>query len=187
MTNPTTSPVCTGPGHPVERLFEPRREAREAQQARGAREAAESAAVASTLTYRDSIAADLGLYDDLIDCIVEGEWADTGVVEHRYGTANPDKYRWMVDRWGHTAMGPRKYSVTSFIGGTLGDLTRTTDLTYRTGRGTGFFDYNPHIGLWTLEPVSGDAAEMTWARFAAESGFPPEDWPLLGYEHDASG
>jgi hypothetical protein len=129
----------------------------------------------------DGIAADIGLYDDLPSCLSVGEWAETGVVEHRYGTIRPEQYEWMVKRWGHTAQGPRRYSVTSFIGSTLGTLSRVINVTYKRGRGTGFFSYNADIGMWTLKPVPADAREVTWAAFAAELGHDPGDWPLLAY------
>ena len=126
-------------------------------------------------------AGQLALYDDLPACLNPGEWAETGVVEHRYGAGHPREYRWMVDRWGHVAQGPRRYSVTSFIGSTLGALSRATNVTYRQGKGSGFFDYNPTIGLWTLEPVPADATVMSWATFAESLGNHARDWPLLDY------
>lgn len=156
--------LCVGPGHPFERMWEPKRELKTTAKPLG-----------------DGIAAELGLYDDLLTCLREAEWAETGVVEHRYGTEHPSKYRWMVDRWGHVAQGPRRYSVTSFIGSTLGTLSRATHVTYRQGKGTGFFDYNPTIGFWTTEPVPTETFESSWAVVAASLGHQPGDWPLLGY------
>lgn len=164
--------VCHGPGHPTERMWEPKEEAKK------------RASRANPLS--DGIAAQLGLYDDLPKCLNPGEWAETGVVEHRYGAEHPREYRWMVDRWGHVAQGPRKYSVTSFIGSTLGALSRATNVTYRQGRGSGFFDYNPTIGLWTLEPVPDDATVMSWASFAESLGHNARDWPLLNYRSGQS-
>lgn len=156
--------LCSGPGHPTERMWEPKSEQ-----------------VAAVKPLADGIAADLGLYDDLVLCLREGEWAETGVVEHRYGSEHPSEYRWMVERWGHVAQGPRRYSVTSFIGSTLGALSRATNVTYREGKGTGFFDYNPTVGFWTLEPVPDETTVSSWAKVAAELGHHPRDWPLLRY------
>lgn len=156
--------LCVGPGHPIERMWEPRREVE--KPVRG---------------LADGIAAELGLYDDLLTCLRHGEWAETGVIEHRYGTDHPSSYRWMVERWGHVAQSPRRYSVTSFIGSTLGALTRATDVSYREGRGTGFYDYNPTIGFWTLKPVPTDTVESAWATVAVELGHLSHCWPILGF------
>jgi hypothetical protein len=158
--------LCDGPGHPFERMWEP-------SQQRDPRSALSS--------LPDGIAVDLGLYDSLPKCLSVGEWAETGVVEHRFGTDHPEEYRWMVNRWGHVCQGPRRYSVTSFIGSTLGALSRATNVTGKFGRGSGFFDYNTSIGMWTLEPVPPSTEEMTWAKQAVEIGCSPRDWPLLGY------
>ena len=129
----------------------------------------------------DGIAAELGLHDDLVACLREGEWAETGVIEHRYGTANPTNYRWMVDRWGHVAQGPRRYSVTSFIGSTLGWLLRENIVAHKSSTGTGFFSYNQAIGFWTLRPVPSETFDSSWANVAVELGHDPNDWPLLDY------
>ena len=156
--------LCVGPGHPTERMWEPKSEI-----------------VTEVKTLADGIAAWLGLYDDLPTCLREGEWAETGVVEHRYGTEHPSQYRWMVDRWGHVCQGKRRYSVTTFIGTTLGALSRATNVTYREGKGTGFYDYNPTIGFWTIKPVPPDTVVTSWACAAVELGHQPGCWPLLGY------
>lgn len=159
--------ICSGPVHPVPRMWEPRKPGQPG--------------TAASDHKSDAIAAQLGLYDDLIDFVIPGEWADTMVIEHRYGTAHPDNYKWMIDRWGHVAMGPRRYSVTAFIGSTLGALSTWTAITYQPGRGTGFFSYNRTIGTWTIEPVPSETTLMSWERFAEEEGFSPNGWPLLGY------
>ena len=159
---------CSGPGHVEPRMFEPKKE----QAARAAHHAARAA-----LT--DGIASQLGLYDDLPPLLNLGEWAETGVVEHRYGVVHLAEYAWMLSRWGHVAQGSRKYSVTSFIGSTLGQLCRATNVTHKPGPGTGFFSYNATVGYWTLEPVPAETTDMSWNRWATESGLDPATWPLL--------
>jgi hypothetical protein len=161
--------LCNGPGHTGERMWEPESERPTASSARSDRN-----------DRSDSIAAELGLYDDLLDCLRLGEWAETGVVEHRYGTAHPSKYQSMIDRWGHCAQGPRRYSVTTYIGSTLGTLCRGATVTHRSGAATGFFQYNPVIGFWTLQPIQPQMVERSWATEAVELGHQPGDWPLLG-------
>lgn len=126
----------------------------------------------------EGIAADLGLYDVLPALLNEGEWSDTVVIEHRYALQEPTDYGWMVKRWGHVAQGPRRYSTTSFIGSTLGDLSRKTNVTYRSGPGTGFFSYNSSIGFWTLQPVPATTVHNSWATYATGLGLDPQSWPL---------
>jgi len=162
--------VCTGPAHVVARMWEP---------------AAESKATGPA-ALGDGIAADLGLYEDLALCLSVGEWAETGVVEHRYGTAHPTKYAQMAQRWGHTAHGPRRYTVTTFIGSTLGSLCRAAIVAHKAGIGTGFFDYNSGIGMWTLVPVPALTTDMTWEKLAVGLGHQARDWPLLGYRWPGS-
>lgn len=156
--------LCSGPGHTEVRMWEPASE------------------IASTTPdLGDGIAAAFGLYEDLPLCLNVGEWVETGVVEHRYGTAHPREYAAMVDRWGHVAQGPRRYSVTSFIGSTLGSLCRSSGVAHKKGPGTGFFSYNGGIGYWTLTPVPADAVDLSWAAFAPTVECHPNDWPLLGF------
>jgi hypothetical protein len=154
---------CVGTGHPEPRLIEPKREA--------------AAAAISPLSY--GIAADYGLYDILPELLQVGEWADTATVEFRYGSAHREQYGELLARWGHVAQGPRRYSVTSFIGSTLGQLSRSADVTYRDGPATGFFSYNSRMGFWTLEPVPAETTTMTWERCATEAGLDPNTWPLV--------
>lgn len=159
---------CTGPGHPEPRMFEPKKEAA----ARAAKEKA-----LSGLSF--GIAHELGLYEDLVEVLRPGQWMETGAVEYCYGVEHPEIYRQMLDRWGHVAQSPRKYSVTSFIGSTLGQLSRWTNVTYRSGPGTGFFSYNRWVGYWTLEPVPDDAATTSWEVLARSEGLDPSGWPLV--------
>jgi hypothetical protein len=157
---------CSGPGHPEPRLFNPAAEKR-AQQAQQA---------VSPLGY--GIAYELGIYDALPELLVTGEWADTPTVEYRYGTTYPEIYADLLVRWGHVAQSPRKYSVTSFIGSALGHLSRATNVTHKSGPGSGFFSYNSTVGFWTLEPVPADTVDMGWEQCATEAGIDPDTWPL---------
>jgi hypothetical protein len=154
--------VCSGPGHRAERRWEP----------------AEDSGL-------DDLPGGVdGLDAALLHCLVPGEWAETGVAEHRYGEAHPEPYEWMVDRWGRVALGARRYSVTSYIGARLGALSRAAEVMYRPGPGTGFYSYNRRVGYWTLLPVLAETITMTFARLAQERGFRPKDFPLLEYRAD---
>jgi len=156
--------LCSGPGHTEVRMWEP---------------ASENPSTTPDLG--DRIAAAFGLYEDLPLCLNVGEWAETGVVEHRYGTAHPREYAEMVGRWGHVCQGRRQYSVTTFIGSTLGALSRSSGVASKKGPGTGFFSYNAGLRYWTLTPVPADAVDVSWAAFARMVGCHPDDWPLLGF------
>jgi len=159
---------CFGPSHPEPpHLLEPKKEA-------AARAASRQL---NPLGY--GIAYELGLYDDLPALLVQGEWVDTPTVEYRYGSGHPDHYADMPARWGHVAQGPRRYSVTSFIGATLGHLSRWTSVTHRPGPGTGFFSYNSTVGYWTLEPVPQATTTTSWADCASEADIDPKAWPLV--------
>jgi hypothetical protein len=159
--------LCTGPGHGERRMFQPKAE-----------HAAQKAHQNSLSYLSDGIAADLGLYDTLPDLLNPGEWADTPTVEYRLGIQEPDTYKVLLDRWGHVSQGPRKYSTTSFVGSTLGQLSRATNVTYKPGQGTGIFKGNSSIGFWTLEPVPAETTVMTWKRCAEDAGVDPNTWPF---------
>lgn len=157
--------ICDGPAHEFQRMWEP----------------ANEPDVVRPDGLGNGIAAELGLYEDLPGCLRVGEWAETGVVEHRYGAAHPREYAEMVGRWGHVCQGRRQYSVTTFIGSTLGALSRSSGVASKKGPGTGFFSYNAGLRYWTLKPVPPDAVDVSWAAFARTIGCHPDDWPLLGF------
>lgn len=125
------------------------------------------------------LAFEWGLLDALPELLRAGEWAETGAVEYRLGVAHPATYGLMLERWGHVAQSPRKYSVTSFVGATLGHLCRSANVTHQPGPGTGFFSYNRTVGYWTLEPVADEMTVVSWERLATEEGLDPSAWPLL--------
>jgi hypothetical protein len=157
---------CSGPGHSEPRLFNPAAE-KKLQKEKHA---------PSALGY--GIAYELGIYDALPELLVAGEWADTPTVEYRFGTAYPDVYEKLLARWGHVAQSPRKYSVTSFIGSTLGQLSRATNVTHKGGHASGFFSYNSTVGFWTLEPVPAETVDTGWEQCATAAGIDPDTWPL---------
>ena len=159
---------CVGPGHPEPRMFEPKKEWALAQ-----------AKTKSVVSRPEGIAAELGLYEDLLALLQVGEWADTVVVEYRYALEYPDTYAWMLDRWGHIQQGTRRYSTSAFIGSTLGQLSREARVAYKSGPGSGFTSRNSSIGFWALTPVPDEAIDMGWKRFAGENDLDPEIWPFV--------
>lgn len=168
---------CDGPGHPEPRNWQPkadrdyerelRRQGRKARRALGG-----------------GIARELGLYEILPEILRERVWMETGVVEYLYAVGNEVGYEFMLDRWGHSCQGQRKYSTTSFIGGTLGDLSRETAVHHRSGPGSGVFSHNSTVGYWTLGSELDHMETWSWASFAVANGLRPERWPLAGCDGD---
>ena len=126
-----------------------------------------------------AVAHELVLHDDIPLLLSPDEWVETGAVEYRYGVAHPETYALMLDRWGHVAQSPRKYTVTSFIGVTLGHLSRATNVTHQSGPGTGFFFFNSRVGYWMLEPVAEEMTVVSWELLAVPEGYAPDQWPLV--------
>lgn len=132
--------------------------------------------------YPEGFAAELGLYDVLPDLLVDDEpFVEYGVVEYRYALAHPDGYRQVVDRYGHTRYGPKKYTASAFLAGTLGRMARAADVFYADGPATGYWKFNGRISHWANRPDADSATPLSWAGFAEAQGFDPEDWPPLGY------
>lgn len=77
-------------------------------------------------------------------------WYEYGLVERAYARKRPDDFRIMVERWGHTAAWISPYTVSSYLGGTLGRLARHGSVHYRSGRGTGRWSYNSDASFWSL-------------------------------------
>src|SRR4051794_23894099 len=57
----------------------------------------------SALSGRSGIAQELGVYDDLLECVVDGV-AEYGVIEYRFSQLAPETYRTLLRRYGHRAL-----------------------------------------------------------------------------------
>lgn len=135
------------------------------------------------LDARTGIAAEFGVYDDLLECIAPDDpWLEYGIVEYRYARLRPDVYLGeFFPRWGHTCQGPRRYSVSSFLGGTLGSLFRSGDLAWRSGPATGYWSYNHRSSYVSRPRVPAPDRMISWDEFARSNGIDPFDWPLPKY------
>ncbi len=134
-------------------------------------------------TYRSGIGQELGIYDDLLECVVGG-MAEYGVIEHRYATQFPSTYKRIVDRYGHTALGPTRYSTSSFLGGALGQLWREGNVAGMWATATGYWSYNGRVGAYgtTTAVTQNNPEVLTWADFATDSlSVSPLDWPALDH------
>jgi len=89
-----------------------------------------------------------------------GKWVEYGVLEAAYADAHPQDFAMLVGRYGHTAVAAKRYTVSSFLGGTLGRLSMRGDLLFRWGKPTGSWRYNSGISWWALPPAPSAGAEV---------------------------
>jgi hypothetical protein len=109
------------------------------------------------------LAVELGLDVELpaaLAALGEG-WFEYGLVERSYAQRCPKDFATMVGQWGHTAIAETRYSVSSYLARTLGDLSRLGAVAFHPGRGTGRWSYNSDISWWSVVPPG------PWERRAA--------------------
>ncbi len=94
-------------------------------------------------------------------------WVEYGVVERAYALAHPREFAILVDRYGHTAVAPKRYTASAFLGRALGELSVKGDLAFRYGPATGRWDYNSRISWWCLPPEPEWSADGSWASVEA--------------------
>lgn len=135
---------------------------------------------AKPTSYRTGEGERLGVYDDLLLCVSDG-FAEYGVIEYRYWQRSPDTYKLLVDRYGHRATIPSKYTASSFLGGALGHLWREGSIEGMWGPTTGYWSYNDQIGTYAPSGTPEGSDILSWEAFAATRGFNSMDWPPLEY------
>lgn len=120
-------------------------------------------------------AAGLGLYDDLLLCLVEGEpFVEYGIVEFRYSRLRPKTFAQLIEDYSHTRLQRNKaYTVSSFIAATLGRLDDRAEAVVRWGRATGHWEYNEQISYWALPPGPSNNAERSLDRVCPKRGARP--------------
>lgn len=131
----------------------------------------------------EGVMADEGLFDDLPHCLQPGEdWVEHGVVEYRYKERFPDRYRKLVDEYGHrTLPGHGPSSVSNLIARALEILeSRDGVLVQRKDKGpaTGCYRDNGTCGYWAQPPGPLDGAMTSWETFARQIGLNPEAWEI---------
>lgn len=134
------------------------------------------------LPARDGLGEELGIYDHLPPLVSATEpVVEYGVVEHRYAAAHPDEYATLVDRYGHTALAPSRYTASAFLAKALGQLSREGALAFRSVPATGRWRYNGQISGWCIPGTPAEASDevLSWEAFAAEQGIDPETWPAV--------
>lgn len=139
-----------------------------------------SSRTAPSFDGRTGIAAEFGVYDDLLECVgPDDPWLEHGIIEYRYARLRPQIYlNEFIPRWGHTCLGPRRYTVSAFLASTLGSLVRSGDLAWKGGPATGYWSYNHGSSYWTRRSASLPERRITWEEFASSTGVDPYDWPL---------
>ncbi len=87
--------------------------------------------------------------------------------------ANPEDWHFLVDRYSHTAVAAKRYTVSAFLGGVLGRLWRNGAVGGISGAATGRWSYNRTTGYWALFPEPDHDRRLSWA----DSGFTVEYVP----------
>ncbi len=105
----------------------------------------------------NGIAAELGLDVSLPAALREYQsiWVEYGVLERAFAMANPEEWRFLVDRYSHTAVAAKRCTVSAFLGGILGRLWRSGAVAGFTKEATGRWSYNRTTGYWALFPETG--------------------------------
>ena len=121
------------------------------------------------------IAAELGLDVELPRVLAElpGMWVEYGLVEYTYAQRNPQDFAALADRYGHTAIKASRYTVSSFLAGTLGILSRDGMVLVRPGHATGRWRYNHTISWWSLPPAPEWEHRRSWESASPSMGYVP--------------
>ena len=96
-------------------------------------------------------------------------WFEYGLVERAYAISHPADFRVLIDRWGHTAQGPRQYSASSYIGSVLGRMASRGEVAYRSDRGTGRWAYNRDASFWSVDRDAPWDQRTTWVSVIGDS------------------
>jgi len=122
----------------------------------------------------DGITAELGVYDDLLQCLVRGEpFVEYGVIEDRYSRLRPRVYRDLIDRYGHRRSAHSRYTASVFLDFALGRVRDRGELLLEFGAATGYWSYNGNIGYCALPPGPANGASLTYIEYALANGIDP--------------
>ncbi len=104
-----------------------------------------------------SIAHELSLQIELPAVLQQfgGCWVEYGVLERAYAQACPGDFMRLVEMYGHRHLNeePKKYTVSMFLAGTLGNLAKQGYLDYHNGSATGYWaKHLSKVSWWALPP-----------------------------------
>jgi hypothetical protein len=111
------------------------------------------------------LAAELSLDFELPKAVAsyDGRWVEYGLVERAYALAQPEDFRRLVERFGHTHREDSgRYSVSAYLARTLGDLSRVGSVLFHQGSGTGRWSYNSGISYWAVPPEPDWDSRLSW-------------------------
>lgn len=120
-------------------------------------------------TGMSGIAADLRLDVELPAVLKQfgPRWVEYGVVERAYALANPQDWNFLLQRYSHTAIVAKRYTVSAFLAATLGHLDRAGSVKYHAGPATGRWRYNSSISWWALPPWPDWSSRLSWEESGA--------------------
>lgn len=121
------------------------------------------------------VAAQFNLAIELTRALADfrGRWVEAGVLEWAYAKRCPENFAILVGMYGHTAIEAKTYTVTSFMGRLLGDMSRLGQVTWHQGPATGRWSYNSEISYWALPPAPAWEDRLTWTEFGAAMDYVP--------------
>lgn len=121
----------------------------------------------------DGIAAELGLHEHLPDLLRHHDavWVEYGVLERAYALARPEDWRFLLDRYSHTAVQAKRYTVSAFLGGALWRLCKHREIAGRLGPATGRWKYNGRVGYFAGFPEPPEANVLTWESTGLGMGY----------------
>jgi len=94
------------------------------------------------------------------------------LVEYTYAQRNPKDFAARVDRYGHTAIKASRYTVSLFLAGTLGILSRDGLVLVRPGQATGRWKYNQSIVVVVAAAPNWDR-QRSWESASPSMGYVP--------------
>lgn len=97
-------------------------------------------------------------------------WFEYGLVERAYALARPQEFGEMVERWGHTALADKRYTVSSYLARVLGQLSRDGAVGYHGGVGTGRWSYNSDISFWAARGDIPWDVRTAWVDLMKDTG-----------------
>ena len=138
--------------------------------------------LATALAGRVGFAEELNLYEYLMTLFDPSQpLVEYGVVEHRFAAAFPTEYRAVIDRYGHTHFGPKRYTASAFLAKVLWALHHEGALAVEWVPATGRWSYNSRVSGWALPRAGGVPAKdvLSWEAFARQHDIDPDTWPAL--------
>lgn len=123
------------------------------------------------------LAAELNLWVNLTYVVsaYPGRWVEYGVIERAYAAAHPADWSLLVERFGHTAIASKGYTVSTYLAKALGSLASQGAVAYHDGKATGRWSYNPQISWWAAfpEPEWMPANQLSWADDGPSTAYVP--------------